>query len=135
MSLFAIEYLAFSFVACCGALQVAAWHNHLNGLSFLPRRHLGGLLGAALAVGAFLWFFLSRERNVPDTDEGLGGTLMFALFLLAAGAATAFTLALSSLANWKRFQPPPTDADGLEALRQSSYVSAILASFRKDRLP
>ena len=60
---------------------------------------------------------------------------MFALFLLAAGAATAFTLALSSLANWKRFQPPLTDADGLEALRQSSYVSAILASFRKDRLP
>lgn len=133
MILFALEYLIFSFVACCGALQITAWHNRLEGLLLMPSLRLGALLGMTLTVGAFLWFFLSRERNVPDTEEGLGGSLMFAFFLLAAGLATVFTLALSSVTNGRRFQQPPADTDGLEALKDATYFNALRSSFRKDR--
>ena len=32
MIVFALHYSIFSFVACCGGLQIAAWYNHLDGL-------------------------------------------------------------------------------------------------------
>ena len=131
MILFALHYSIFSFVACCGGLQIAAWYNHLDGLLFVTNRLIGGLLGVALAVGAFLWFFLSRERNVPDTEDGLGGSLMFALFLAAATFATVFTLGLSSLVNSMRSHQPPDDVDGVEALRTTTFGTALRASFRR----
>ena len=131
--MFALHYSIFSFVACCGALQIAAWYNHLDGLLFVNNRLLGGIVGVALSVGAFLWFFLSRERNVPDTEDGLGGTLMFALFLAAAALATVSTLGLSSLINSMRSQQPPDDVDGIEALRTTTFVTALRASFRKEK--
>lgn len=126
--IFALEYVAWVFLACCGVLQLVAWYNHLDGLLLVPRRSLAGMAGAVLLGGSFIWFFASRNRNVPDTAEGIAGAAAFGLFVLGCALALLFTLVLSSVLSPVRRQEPPSGSGGLEALRQATYLKAVRAS-------
>lgn len=126
------EYFLFVFVAALGVLQVAAAYSRLDGLLLLRRRAVAGLVGLALAVGAFLWFFASGPRNVPDTQGGLDGNAQAGLFAAAAGAALAVTLVVSSLLNSRR-AGGAVQGLGLDALRNTTYARALLEGARACR--
>ena len=126
---FALDYLAFVFLSALGVLMVATAYSRLSGLLILGRR-LSILLGAALTIGAFNWFFTSKPRNLPDTGVGLDGNEQAILFTLGAGAALAMLLILSSLRNWS--MGANAAGDGVEALRTSSYLGLLFKGI-KDR--
>jgi hypothetical protein len=122
---FILDYSILVFFASCGVFQMAAAANRLWGLMFLPGRRMSFLVGLALLVASFTWFFLSGPRNVPDTAHGMNGNEQFGYFFAGAGTSLAFTLLLSSLCNRSlgtgNQQLPP----GMDALRESNYLHAL----------
>ncbi|MDO8749903.1 MAG: hypothetical protein Q7K03_01990 [Dehalococcoidia bacterium] len=129
MTNFALDYLAFVFLSAVGVLLVVTAHSRLHGLLLVGRR-LSILLGAALTVVAFTWFFTSKPRNLPDTGGGLDGNEQTLLFAVSAGAALALVLILSSVRNWSL--GANAAGNGVEALRSSSYLRLLFKGM-KDR--
>ncbi len=121
---FGLDYFLFALVASVGVLQLAAAYSRLYGLLFLNRA-LSSALGLALAVGAFIWFFASEPRNIPDTSSGLDGNQQALLFSAGALAALVTTLVVSSLRHWSMIGNDGP-VRGLEALRRASYLRALL---------
>lgn len=120
-----LEYFLFAFIACCGVLQIAATYARLKGLCFLPRG--GYLLGFLLLLGAFWWFFATEDRNV----RGLEGGQQLGLFNGAMFAALFFSLLLSSLLRLgSRRREAPRGGKGLEALKERTYLEALLLTLR-----
>ncbi|MBI4236570.1 MAG: hypothetical protein HY688_04370 [Chloroflexi bacterium] len=128
----AFQYALFVCVAACGVIQVSATRAGLHGLMILPGRRAATLLGCALIGGAFLWFFGLVDRNTRGL-EGLEQTL---LFVPSALCAVAITVVVSSVAHQRRagrqLRPPRPpwghrrQPQGLEALRETSYLDALL---------
>ena len=127
---FTLDYFVFVFIAAFGVLQMAAAYSPLRGLLFIRARPWAFTAGLVTAALAFLWFFVSEPRNIPDTDGGLDGNEMGGLFTLAAGSALVLTLLLSSVRNrsmgrnWQRSGP------GLDVLRETTYVRALQGAIR-----
>lgn len=122
---FILDYSILVFFASCGVFQMAAACNGLRGLLFLPHLRLSFLLGLALLVAAFAWFFLSSPRNMPDSAQGLTGNDQFGYFFAGSGAALAFTLLVSSLRNLSLGAGPQKPLPGMDALRESNYLCAL----------
>ncbi len=119
-----MDYFLFVFVASLGVLQLAAAHGRLYGL-LLFNRLVSSVLGLALALSAFTWFFASESRNLPDTAGGLDGNQQAMLFCAGALAALLTTLVLSSLRHWS-LVGDGEPASGLEALRHTNYLRALV---------
>ena len=121
---FVLDYCLFVFLATLGVVQIAASRNCLVGLLFIRHRPSSFMLGTALTVGVFLWFFLSEPRNIADTGGGLDGNQTAGYFAISAGSAVILTLLLSSLIN--RYLPRDGPiASGLDALRGTTYLRAL----------
>jgi hypothetical protein len=131
MSPFALDYFLFVFVAACGVIQIAAAYSALRGLLFFRSRPLAALLGLLLVAFAFLWFFLSEPRNIPDTEGGLDGNQQAGLFAAAAASAIAFTLLLSSILNLPMGSIRRAYAPGLDALKETTYIKALISTLMK----
>ena len=84
-------------------------------------------------VGAFTWFYLSEDRNVPDTAGGLDGNQQFAFFFAGLGSSLAFILLLSSLVNRRLGATDSPPESGLDALKQSNYLRALYHTWRQVR--
>lgn len=132
----AVQYAAFVFAAACGVIQVAAAHAGLGGLQVLQGRRAAVLMGYALIGGAFFWFFGLVDRNV----RGLEGMEQTLLFVPSSVCAIAVSFVVSSIAHRARLQrrlQPRRDRPhlrapiGLEALRERSYLDALLAQREK----
>jgi hypothetical protein len=120
------DYFTLVFVSAVGVIQVAAALSGLRGLMFLGDRRMAGLLGTALAVGVFLWYILSAPRNLPDTAGGLSGNQSAWLFSAASATAIAFTLAGSSVVNWRLRVSDHQHESGLDALRSTTFLWAVV---------
>ena len=128
----ALQYALFVLVSACGVIQIAASHAGLNGLLVTPGRRSATLLGYVLAAAAFVWFFGLVDRNVRGL-EGLEQTL---LFVPSSVCAVVITVVVSSLVHQRRpgrflRLPHPSwphwrRPQGLEALREKSYLEALL---------
>ena len=127
---FALDFLTFVFIASLGVLQVVFAHSSLRGLLLLKSRPIAFLLGILLTTAAFLWFFLSEPRNLPDTQGGLDGNQAAGLFSVGAGLALVLTLALSSLRNGSMGKGDHGLLPGLEALQETTYFKALFATLR-----
>ncbi|MCL0044419.1 hypothetical protein M1N24_02675 [Dehalococcoidia bacterium] len=101
---------------------MVAAYNRLNGLLVIGRR-ISFPIGGLLVIGAFIWFFASKERNIPDSSGGLNGNDQALLFVAGASAATIVVLLLSSLRNWSTPETP--EGRGLDALRNSGYLRLV----------
>jgi hypothetical protein len=131
-SQFTIEYAVFVFLSTLGVLQVVFATNGIRGLLFIrPSRRASALLGAALVIGAIVWFFFGDSRNVPDTTTGLDGNEQSLWFALSAAAAVAATLLLTSLLNHRWGQTHLDGPPGLDILAQTTYFQAMRSSLRK----
>ena len=125
---FILDYFLLVFAASCGLYQMAAACNRLRGLMLFESRGLTFMLGLALWVGAFAWFFLSEPRNMPDTGAGLTGNEQFGYFFAGGGAGLAVTLAVTSLRNWRLGKSAAAPPAGLDALRDTGYARALFRS-------
>ena len=122
MPSFALDYFILVFLSALGVLLCVTAYSRLSGLMLVGRR-LSFLTGGSLVVGAFIWFFASKPRNIPDTKAGLDGNEQALLFVAGAGVALLLLLVISSLRNWSMAEE--TDAQGIEALRDASYLRVL----------
>ena len=114
---------------------MAAAYRSLRGLLFVPNRTTAFLLGLAVLLAGFIWFYLSEPRNISDTEGGIDGNQSSALFAGGAGAAVLMTLLLSSLVNWslgrsERGGGEAPSEPGLDALTHTNYLRAFVSSIR-----
>jgi hypothetical protein len=128
MSPFVADYLLFVFWASMGAVQIGASIGRFHGLLFI--KNVGGAraLGIALVGGAILWFFLTENRNINDTEGGLDANMQAVGFFAGAAAAVIVTMVVSSLLNSRMGRGEPGPDDGLDALRMASYLGAVRRS-------
>ncbi len=131
---FALDYFIFVLIAALGVLQMVAAYSTLRGLLLIRVRPMAFLVGLVTTIVAFLWFFLSEPRNLPDTEGGLDGNQMAGLFALAAGSALVLTLFLSSISNRSLGRGFQQRVPGLDALRETSYLKALLGTLKTLRL-
>ena len=127
---FELDYLVFVFMAALGVLQMSAAYSSLWGLLFIRLRLLSFLGGLAIVVGAFLWFFISEPRNLSDQQGGLDGNDMAGLFAVGSGTALLLTLLLSSICNLAMAGKGRGYGQGLDALRETTYLHALTATLK-----
>ena len=130
MFTFATDYYILCFVAAAGTLQIAASLGGFEGLLFLKRPVPARLLGLALIVAAFTWFFTVEDRNINDYEGGLDAPTQALFFFLGSASAVAFTLLASSILNHRMRGGADDPADGLKALRRGNYLGALARSVR-----
>lgn len=123
---FAPDYLFYSFLGALGVLQMVFAHQGLKGVLFVRGSFsLSGLLGAALVLGAFSWFFLSEPRNLSDQTGGMDGNDQILAFTIAAGGAVIVTLLLTSIINYRWGKSTAHVGPGIGALRETTYTQAL----------
>ena len=128
MSPFVADYLLFVFWASIGAIQIGVSIGRFDGLLFVRHVLAARALGVALIVGAILWFFLTENRNINDTEGGLDANQQAVGFFAAAIAAVIVTVVISSLINTRMSKGEPGPDDGLDALRKVRYLAAVRRS-------
>ena len=122
---FEADYILFIFLASLGVVQLAALKNRLKGLCFIRIPVLNLALALALVAGSFLWFFISEPRNLPDTGDGLDGNQQAMYSVVAAISAVLFSLAATSLINLGIHRGGDRQESGLQAMRRTTYFSAL----------
>ena len=127
---FILDYYLLVFLASCGVFQIVGAWKALTGMLLLKYRPGSFLLGLALFIASFTWFFLSEDRNMSDSAAGLNGNEQFAFFFAGLGTALAFTLLVSSLVNWGLRPERSSLRPGLEALKQSGYFHVLSQTWR-----
>lgn len=124
-----LEYLLFIFAASCGVIQLSATWNRLAALSFFRSRTLTYIFAALSIGGGYVWFFAGDDRNRP----GLEGAQQFGTFSAGLALAVAATVIVSSLRHRGGVSRRSYRAEGLDALRDTSYFQAVKRSFKAGR--
>lgn len=119
--MWSVNYCLLVFIGVLGVLQLAAASNNLRSLLFFPRRRY--TVGfSVLAIGFALFaFFTWNDFNTIIVE----GSQQTGSFVLSAAAGIIFTLAFSSILNYRRTGAEGNGKDGLEALRESTYFQAL----------
>ena len=145
MSDFEVAYAIWVAFGTLGVTQYAAVSNRLWGLVILRRWPDATKVCAVLVViGAFAWFFISEDRNLPDTGDGLDGVAQARWFALAATFSILVQIVISSIANhrwgashgWSPAEErwPPAGLTWLERTTFARALAArIQATFRGSR--
>ena len=124
---FTLEYALFVFIGALGALQFVFAVNGMRGALFISRSlPASALLGALLVLGAFIWFFASAPRNIPDTGLGLDGNDQSRWFTVAGATALALTLLVTSALNDRWGRTYTGGSRGLDALQQTTFLRAVV---------
>ncbi len=135
---FAIDYVILVFFSTLGTMQIVAARNSLAGILLVRGRPLlSTWLGSGAIAAAFIWFFASDFRNVPDIGAGLEANTQAAVFAIAAGAAVGVTFAVASVVNhgwasanaWEPATGEPPES-GLGVLRKTTFVLAVAVRLR-----
>ncbi len=128
MTGFALDYFILTFLTALGVLLLVTAYHRLTGL-LLMGRTLSMAAGGLLVLGAFVWFFATAPRNVPDTGAGLDGNQQAVLFSIGSLAALVVVLVLSSLRNLS--MNGHSEAQGVDALREETYLRLIVRRLRR----
>lgn len=129
MSTFVIDYYLLDLTSSFGVIQISASLGGLKGLLLFRSRYLSRGFGLAVALTAFVWFFVSESRNVNDYEGGLDANVQALTFFLGAVSALVMTLVVTSLTN-AHMSGDPSPGEGLEVLRRTNYARALGHSIR-----
>ncbi len=138
MSDFEAAYALWVALGTLGVAQYAAANNGLWGFVILRRWPTATKVCSALIViGAFAWFFISEDRNLPDTGAGLDGVEQARWFALAATVSLFIQIGVSSVVNhrwgashgWDPTEErcPPA---GLTWLERTTFARALAARIK-----
>ena len=131
MTSFALEYAFFVFLATLGVLQFVFARNHLYALLFFYKSpSISAILGIALIICSFIWFFAVEPRNISDTAGGLDGNIQGRWFTLATSAGILTTLIISSAINHFWAYRHQDDSEGLDALKHVTFARSIIRKLR-----
>lgn len=123
MFMLALEYCASVFVSIIGVFQLTATYNGLKGLSFFNNRILGYTFGTIAIILPYAAFFTWNKRNATGVIEG---AQQFYFFTIALAVALIFTILLSSLIKHKQLKSNIPEQNGLEALKEVTFIQAII---------
>ena len=126
----AADYFLLVLVASCGIIQIVSARSGLRGLLFLPHERPSYVLGAALLVGAFVWFVLIGDTEIAGDIGGVEGAEQFGLFLAGAAASVVVTGVIASITQAKRPSGLPA-GQGLDELRDATLAQLVLARLRR----
>ena len=127
MSSFVIDYYLLVFTSSIGVIQISASVGRLNGLMFFSRRYFCRGFGVILCILAFIWFFISDNRNINDYEGGLDANIQALAFFLGAMTAVVITLCITSLVNIN-MKGDHSPNEGMEALKSTNYGRAVARS-------
>ena len=122
MAEFTFDYLVLTTSSSFGVLLFATGRRHLRGL-LLFNPGFSQVVGWVIVVAAFVWFFTSTYRNVPDTGAGLDGNQQAFLFSAGAILALILLLLLSLARNWRMRTQEPSHS--IDDLYHSNYLKLI----------
>mgnify|MGYP001056822926 CR=1 FL=1 len=128
MTGFALDYFMLVFLSALGVLLLVTAYHRLTGLLLMGRKS-SIATGGLLVVGAFVRFFASEPRSIPDTGAVLDGNQQAVLFSISLLAALVVVLALSSLRN--QSMNGQSEARGIDALREETYLRLIARKLRR----
>ena len=120
-SMWSVNYCLLVFIAVLGVIQLAAVHNNIRSLLFFRSKILT-VCFAVVAIGFAMFVFFTWNDFVPIIIEGPRQTC---LFVLSTPVAIIFTLVFSSAVNYQRFVNGNSAQDGLEALRDNTFIRAM----------
>ena len=138
MSDFEAAYVLWVALGTLGVAQYAAVANGLWGIVILRRwPRATKVCSTLIVIAGFAWFFISEDRNLPDTGDGLDGVEQARWFAVAATASLLVQLGVSSLVNhrwgashgWdpaEERRPP----EGLTWLERTTFARALAARVR-----
>ena len=130
---FVLDYILLTCLLSCGVLQAAAACGGFRGLQFFKNRVFSIIFGLTVFTSAFVWFFLSQSRNVPDSGLGLNGNEQFGYFFAGSGLGLALTLAVSSLLRRNLGSGLGRLPRGLDALKIAGYHRCLAQALREFR--
>jgi hypothetical protein len=129
-TLLGLKYTVLAFTAVVGVLQAVAAYNNLRGMLFFRYRLTGYIFGA-LAMAAPLVVFFTWNYHFPIGI--IQGSEQTGLFCLATLAAIIFTAVLSSLIHIRFANPQASQAEGLDAVRETSFFRAFWGRITRKR--
>ena len=122
----AVDYYLFVFVATVGIIQTSSSIGGFRGLLLITPASFALILGMVVATGAFIWFFAIENRNINDYEGGLDGPSQALYFFLGSLSGLLLTLIASSMRNFRLRRIDPDAHDGLDAMKHSNYIGAIV---------
>jgi hypothetical protein len=123
----ALDYFLLIVVGFFGILQIVAARNSLYGLRLFSDKKIGYVAGGIITTGAFVWFFLSGNRNIEGHLTGVQGAQQFELFLAGASASMLLSALIVSIRHLKSKSKNSSRGRGLEQIRQVTYLQAFVA--------
>ncbi len=126
MFTFATDYYLCVLVATIGVLQIAFSVGGIHGLLLFKSSLVARGLGALLIVAAFVWFFSTGPRNINDFQGGLDANTQALFFFFGAFTAVIVTFAAASLVNHRMAGPDRGPEVGLDALKETGYITALM---------
>ena len=132
----ALDYFIMVFIASIGVYQLAAIYAKLDGLCFFRHPVVQHIFGILAIVGAFVWFFTSKDRNIHTSFQG---SQQLGIFLGSIVASYVFTAILSSIMQAKVSTQGGTPREGkqydmgVETLKKTTVFGGIMSSLRKER--
>jgi len=132
----ALDYFILVFITSTGVYQIAAIYARLDGLCFFRHRVIQYIFGIIAIVGAFVWFFTSKNRNIHTSVQG---TQQLGIFLGAIIASYILTVILSSMIQAKVGTQGGIPREnkqydmGVETLKKTTIFGGIMSSLREGR--
>ena len=121
----ALDYFLLIVVGFFGILQIVATKNGLYGLRIFADKRKGYVLGTAVFLGAFIWFFGSGNRNIEGHITGVQGLQQFELVLAGTVASILSTAIIVSVLHLKTKSQNKSQEFGLEQIREITYLQAF----------
>jgi hypothetical protein len=134
-------YFLMAFLSSIGVLQIAVTHADINGLSFFKRPLVNYMFGALAIVGGVTLFYATGNRSAEPLIEIHDGVKWFfgeretlVAFMTGAFFGLLFTLLVSSICK-KAIgnNQPEVPSQGLDALKEITWLQAISSRFKKER--
>jgi hypothetical protein len=132
----ALDYFILVFISSLGVYQIAAILAKLDGLCFFKNPVIQYIFGILAIIGAFGWFFTSKDRNVHTTVEG---SQQLGLFLASIIASYLFTAILASIMQAKVTSKEGIPREnkqwdkGIETLKKTTLFGGIMSSLRREK--
>ena len=130
----ASDYFIFVFMASIGLYQIVTIPARLKGLWFFNRAWLQYIFGILTIVGAYVWFFTSKGRNLQTSTEGAQQLGLFLAAIVTAYLATAILASIIQGVPKSRdsgLQEPQTNS-GFEELKTKTLFESIAARLKKE---
>jgi hypothetical protein len=109
---------------------VVAATNGFWGLLFFRRKVIAYIFAFLTMTPPFIGFFTWNQRNATGIIQG---SQQLGLFILSMAVAAAFTFFVSSWTNRFRFDQGQVQPEGVEALREATFLQIMKHRFRKRR--